>query len=186
MKRTLITMILIGFAATLAFASGSREDRTMRAEPTTQAETMTQMEEQTAPAPTIVDIAAGNERFSTLVTALSEAGLVETLNGEGPFTVFAPTNEAFAALPAGALESLLADKEALTQVLLYHVTPGTYMASDVVKLDSADTAAGMPVKISAGNDGVMINESRVVITDIQASNGVIHVIDRVLLPQTTM
>jgi uncharacterized surface protein with fasciclin (FAS1) repeats len=132
--------------------------------------------------PTIVDVAVSDERFSTLVTALTEAGLVETLQGEGPFTVFAPTNDAFAALPEGTLDALLADKAALTDVLLYHVVPGKVMAADVVTLDEAETAQGEAVAIAVDGDKVMINESQVIIPDIEASNGVIHVVDAVLVP----
>jgi uncharacterized surface protein with fasciclin (FAS1) repeats len=133
-------------------------------------------------APDIVAIAAGDERFSTLVTALTEAGLVETLQGEGPFTVFAPTNEAFDALPEGTVESLLADIPALTDVLLYHVVPGNVMAADVVNLDTADTVQGTAFDITVEDGAVMVNDAEVIITDIQAANGVIHVIDAVLVP----
>jgi transforming growth factor-beta-induced protein len=135
-------------------------------------------------AKTIVDIAVEDGRFTTLVTALTEAGLVDALLAEGPFTVFAPTDEAFAALPEGALEELLADKDALTNVLLYHVVDGKVMAADVVGLDGQEvsTLSGDPIMVAADDMGVMINESKVVITDIEASNGVIHVVDAVILP----
>jgi uncharacterized surface protein with fasciclin (FAS1) repeats len=133
-------------------------------------------------AETIVDIAVADERFSTLVTALTEAGLVETLQGEGPFTVFAPTDDAFAALPEGTVEGLLEDIPALTDVLLYHVVPGNVMAADVVNLDSADTVQGTPLDITVEDGAVMVNDAEVIITDIAASNGVIHVIDAVLVP----
>ena len=131
---------------------------------------------------TIVDIAVADGRFTTLVTALQAANLVETLQGEGPFTVFAPTDEAFAKLPAGALDGLLADPEALTNVLLYHVVSGKVMAADVVNLTSADTVANQPVSIMVEGDVVKVGDAQVIITDIEASNGVIHVIDTVLLP----
>lgn len=135
------------------------------------------------PAPqTIVDVAVADGRFSTLATALTEAGLVETLQGEGPFTVFAPTDDAFAKLPAGTVEALLADIPALTNILLYHVVSGEALAADVVGLTSAETVAGIPVKISVDGDKVMINDAQVIITDVMADNGVIHVIDTVLLP----
>ncbi len=131
----------------------------------------------------IVDTAVADGRFTTLATALTEAGLIDTLKGPGPFTVFAPTDDAFAKLPAGALEDLLADKEALTQVLTYHVVSGKVMAADVVSLTSADTVAGIPVSIKVDGGNVFLNDtSQVVITDIETSNGVIHVIDTVLLP----
>jgi uncharacterized surface protein with fasciclin (FAS1) repeats len=130
----------------------------------------------------IVAIAAGNEDFSTLVTALDAAGLVETLQGEGPFTVFAPTNDAFAKLPEGTLEALLADIPTLQGILLYHVVPGNVMAADVVQLNSADTAEGSSVAIRVEDGKVYVNDAEVVVTDIEATNGVIHVIDTVILP----
>ena len=130
----------------------------------------------------IVDITVEDGRFTTLVTALEAADLVDTLAGEGPFTVFAPTDDAFAKLPEGTVESLLGDVPTLRSILLYHVVPGSVMAEEVVYLDSVDTASGEKVTITSGNDGVMINDAKVIITDIVASNGVIHVIDRVILP----
>jgi uncharacterized surface protein with fasciclin (FAS1) repeats len=130
----------------------------------------------------IVEIAVNDGRFTTLVTALQAAELVETLEGEGPYTVFAPTDDAFAKLPAGTLESLLADIPTLQSILLYHVVPGNVLAADVVQLDSADTALGKPVNIMVEDGKVMVNDAQVVITDIEASNGVIHVIDTVILP----
>lgn len=132
----------------------------------------------------IVEIAAGNDDFSTLVAAVKAAGLVEVLSGEGPYTVFAPTNEAFAKLPEGTVESLLKpeNKDQLVAVLTYHVVPGKVMAADVVKLDSATTVQGSSVSIAAGDDGVTVDAANVVATDIAASNGVIHVIDTVILP----
>lgn len=131
----------------------------------------------------IIDTAVADGRFTTLATALTEAGLIDTLKGPGPFTVFAPTDDAFAKLPAGALEDLLADKAALTEVLTYHVVSGKVMAADVVSLTSADTVAGMPVSIKVDGGNVFLNDSsQVVITDIETSNGVIHVIDAVILP----
>jgi uncharacterized surface protein with fasciclin (FAS1) repeats len=130
----------------------------------------------------IVDtaIAAGN--FETLVAAVKAAGLVETLKGEGPFTVFAPTDEAFAALPAGTVEALLQDKEKLAAILTYHVVAGKVMAADVVGLDSATTVNGADVAIKMWDGKVMINDATVIATDIETSNGVIHVIDKVILP----
>ena len=132
--------------------------------------------------PDIVDIAVSDGRFTTLVTALQEANLVDTLKGEGPFTVFAPTDDAFNALPDGTLEGLLADIPALTDVLLYHVVPGKVMAADVVNLESANTVLGQPVSISVTDGNVMVDGANVIITDIEGSNGVIHVIDAVILP----
>lgn len=135
---------------------------------------------------TIVDIAASDENFSTLVTALELAGLDEALQGEGPFTVFAPTNDAFNALPEGALEGLVADTEALTDVLLYHVAEGEAMAADVVELDGqkVETLLGQYLDIAIEDETVLVDEAQVVVTDIKASNGVIHVIDSVLIPET--
>ena len=131
---------------------------------------------------TIVDVAVADGRFGTLVTALQAAELDSVLSGEGEFTVFAPTDEAFAKLPEGTLDSLLADVPALKDVLLYHVVSGTVLAADVVALDSAATLQGQEVSISVMGESVMVDESNVVITDITASNGVIHVVDAVLLP----
>ena len=134
---------------------------------------------------TIVETAAGADDFSTLVAAVKAAGLVETLSGKGPFTVFAPTNEAFAKLPKGTVESLLKpeNKEKLIAVLTYHVVPGTVMAKDVVKVDSAKTVQGSEVSISVKGKTVKVDNAKVVKTDIKCSNGVIHVIDSVILPK---
>ncbi|GIV77041.1 MAG: hypothetical protein KatS3mg050_1435 [Litorilinea sp.] len=135
----------------------------------------------------IVDTAVAAGNFTTLAAALEAAGLVETLKGEGPFTVFAPTDEAFAALPEGTVESLLADPSgALTEVLLYHVVSGKVMASDVVGLDGqqVETVGGAPITVSVSDGTVMINDATVIAADVEASNGVIHVIDKVLLPPT--
>ena len=130
----------------------------------------------------IVDTAIEAGSFDTLVTAVQAAGLVETLKGEGPFTVFAPTDEAFAAIPEGDLEALLADKQKLTEVLTYHVVAGKVMAADVVELDAATTVQGSDVDIKVSNGGVMVDQANVVTTDIVTSNGVIHVIDAVITP----
>lgn len=130
----------------------------------------------------IVDTAIDAGSFNTLVTAVQAAGLVDTLKGDGPFTVFAPTDEAFAAIPEADLEALLADKDQLTAVLTYHVVPGKVMAADVVELDSATTVQGSDVDIEVSDGGVKVDEANVVTTDIEASNGVIHVIDAVITP----
>jgi transforming growth factor-beta-induced protein len=130
----------------------------------------------------IVNIAVNDGRFTTLVAAVQAAGLVETLQSEGPFTVFAPTDDAFAKLPEGTVEALLADPEALTNILLYHVVSGKVMAADVVTLTSAETVNGTEVQIMVKDGNVFLNDAQVIITDIKASNGVIHVIDTVLLP----
>lgn len=134
------------------------------------------------PSEDIVDIAAGAGSFNTLVAAVKAAGLVDTLKGDGPFTVFAPTDEAFAKIPESDLEALLADKEKLTAVLTYHVVPGEVTAADVAKLDSAETVQGGTLTIDT-SDGVKVDDATVVKTDIMASNGVIHVIDTVLMPK---
>lgn len=133
----------------------------------------------------IVAVASADGRFTTLVAAVEAAGLVETLQSEGPFTVFTPTDEAFAKLPDGTMEALLNDIPTLKNILLYHVVPGEVKAADVVNLEAADTALEQSLSISVVGDRVMINESMVTITDIEASNGVIHVIDTVLLPPTS-
>ena len=134
----------------------------------------------------IVDVAIGAGTFNTLVAAVQAADLVDALKGEGPFTVFAPTDEAFAALPEGTVESLLLpeNKELLISILLYHVVSGSVLAADVVGLDSATTLNGASIDISVSDSGVMINNANVVQADVVASNGVIHIIDAVLLPPT--
>ena len=136
----------------------------------------------------IVGVAASDDRFSTLVAAVKAAGLAETLQGDGPFTVFAPTNDAFAALPAGTVETLLKpeNKAKLVDILTYHVAAGAVPSDQVVKLDAVKTLQGKPVDVKVKKWGdktaVKIGDAKVLITDIRASNGVIHVIDSVLLP----
>jgi uncharacterized surface protein with fasciclin (FAS1) repeats len=130
----------------------------------------------------IVDTAVAAGDFNTLVTAVKAAGLVETLKGEGPFTVFAPTDAAFAKVPRDTLNALLADKAALANVLTYHVVAGKVTAADVVKLTSARTVQGQAVSIEVKDGKVYVDGTQVVATDIKASNGVIHVIDAVILP----
>ena len=130
----------------------------------------------------IVDTAVADGRFTTLVTAVQAAGLEATLRSDGPFTVFAPTDDAFAALPSGTIPSLLADIPTLTDILLYHVVAAEVYAEDVVNLASATTVQGQPVAVTMSNGSVFINDAEVIITDVQASNGVIHVIDTVILP----
>ena len=129
----------------------------------------------------IVETAIAAGSFNTLVAAVQAAGLAETLSGPGPFTVFAPTDDAFAKLPAGTVEGLLGDKEKLTSILTYHVVPGKVMAADVAGMTSATTVQGGTLKIDASN-GVKVNDANVVTADVVADNGVIHVIDTVLLP----
>jgi len=130
----------------------------------------------------IVETAVEAGQFKTLVTAVKAAELVETLKGKGPFTVFAPTDEAFAKVPKDKLEALLKDKKALTAVLTYHVVPGKVMAADVVKLNSAKTLQGKSLTIVTKDGKVTINGANVLKTDIVCGNGVIHVIDAVILP----
>jgi uncharacterized surface protein with fasciclin (FAS1) repeats len=166
MRKMIISLLVVFMATAVAFAGGDRLN-TREMEPVSQS---------------IVEIAVEDGRFTTLVAALEAADLVGTLDGEGPFTVFAPTDDAFAMLPDGTVEALLQDPEALSEILLYHVVPGNVMASDVVSLSSAETASGEELSISVDGSTVMINESRVVVADIEASNGVIHVVDSVLIP----
>lgn len=132
----------------------------------------------------IVDTAVANGSFTTLAAALEAGGLIETLKSDGPFTVFAPTDEAFSKLPDGTVEMLLLpeNKDKLVSILTYHVVPGKVSAVEVIKLNSATTVNGADVKISVRNDTVFINESSVVLADVNASNGVIHVVDTVILP----
>ena len=133
----------------------------------------------------IVDVAAENGSFTILVAAIKAGGLVETLKGKGPFTVFAPTDEAFAKLPEGTVEMLLKpeNKDKLVAVLTYHVVAGKVTASDVAKMDSGTTVQGQKVMIKLEDDKVMVNDAHVIKADIEASNGVIYVIDKVLLPK---
>jgi transforming growth factor-beta-induced protein len=166
MKKLLILAVIFTVAALLLIGAGSRSKKKDPGD--------------------IVEIAVEDGRFTTLVSALEAADLVDTLKGDGPFTVFAPTDDAFAELPEGKVEALLMDIPQLTDILLYHVTPGKVMSSEVVSLSSADTVLGNPVSIRVDGDKVMINNAQVVIADIEASNGVIHVIDKVILPPMEM
>ncbi len=129
----------------------------------------------------IVEIAAGSDQFKTLVEAVTAAGLADTLKGPDPFTVFAPTDDAFAKLPAGTVESLLKDLPKLKSILTYHVVPGKVLAKDVAGLKTARTAQGGDLRVDASH-GVKINNAKVTQADIEASNGVIHMIDTVLIP----
>lgn len=130
----------------------------------------------------IVDTAVAAGKFTTLAKALQAAGLVETLKGKGPFTVFAPTDEAFAKLPAGTVETLLQNKEQLTAVLTYHVVAGEYPASKVTKAKELKSVQGSPIRIEVGEEGVRVSNAKVIQADIRATNGIIHVIDAVILP----
>ena len=134
----------------------------------------------------IVSIASENKDFETLVAAVTAAGLVDTLKDDGPYTVFAPTDDAFAALPEGTLESLLKpeNKDQLISILTYHVVPGRVKAEDVVKVSEAKTVQGGNIQVISNDQGVLIDGAKLVATDIEASNGVIHVIDKVILPKS--
>ncbi len=175
----IIVILAAGIGAWALVSSGSNKE-------TKEIETTKTSSETTNPTTpmekNIVETAIAAGSFKTLVTAVQAAGLVETLSGPGPFTVFAPTDEAFAKLPAGTLEALLADKAKLASILTYHVVSGKVMAADVVKLTSAKTVQGQSVTIST-TDGVTVDNANVIQTDIETSNGVIHVIDAVILPK---
>jgi len=172
--RLVALMAILTLVVAACSSSDEAEETTTTAPPTTEA-----MAEESN---TIVDVAIAND-FNTLVTAVQAAGLVETLSGDGPFTVFAPTDEAFAALPEGTLEGLLEDPEALADILTYHVVSGEVLAADVVGLTSATTVQGSDISIEVVDGGVVLNGSaNVVATDVMASNGVVHVIDAVILP----
>lgn len=140
-----------------------------------------QAQEQSAPKD-IVATAVQAGSFTTLAAALEAADLVSVLQGEGPFTVFAPTDEAFAKLPEGTVEALLADKDQLTRVLTYHVVPGRVTSDQVVEISEARTVAGLSVPVEVRGDAVFVGGAQVVTADVMASNGVIHVIDSVMLP----
>jgi len=131
----------------------------------------------------IVTTAVESGKFNILAKALTETGLVEALQGDGPFTVFAPTDEAFQKLPEGTIESLLNDKETLKTILLYHVVSGNITSKEVVKLDKAETLADKNVNVNVKDGSVMINDSKVITADVMASNGIIHIIDTVLIPE---
>ena len=184
-------ILLVAITALVAACSGESESTTTEA---AQASTTTTIAEEVTTSVaesttteameqmSIVATAEAAGDFTTLLAAVEAAGLVETLEGEGPYTVFAPTDDAFAALPEGTVEGLLEDPEALGDILLYHVVPGEVTSDQVVTLESATTAQGSDVSIRVEGDSVFVNDAQVIMTDIQASNGVIHVIDAVLLP----
>jgi uncharacterized surface protein with fasciclin (FAS1) repeats len=144
---------------------------------------MTADAQDTKPTKDIVETAVAAGSFKTLVAAVQAAGLVETLKGKGPFTVFAPTDEAFAKLPAGTVEALLKDKAKLAAILTYHVVPGDVRAAQAMKLSSAKTVNGQSLRIVVKDGNVLIDNARVVKADIATTNGVIHVIDTVVLPK---
>jgi uncharacterized surface protein with fasciclin (FAS1) repeats len=175
-----IAVAMLAFGLIAAACGGDDAESTTTVAPTTT------MAEEMTEAGTIVEVASDAGAFSTLLTAAEAAGLVDTLNSEGPYTVFAPTDEAFAALPEGTLEALLADPAALADILLYHVVPGEVFAADVVGLDSATSAQGEAITITINGETVTLNGSaNVVTTDVDASNGVIHIIDAVILPPSS-
>lgn len=180
----LATAAAVAVAALTLAACGSSDNEASSAATSSPATTSASSPAASTPAAagTIVDVASANPDFSTLVAAVKAAGLVETLNGPGPFTVFAPTNEAFAALPAGVLDKLLlpANKETLTKILTYHVLPAEVMAADVTAGKVA-TVEGTELTITT-EGGVKVDTATVTATDVDASNGVIHVIDKVLVP----
>lgn len=185
MRRTAIAVVAVAAALTLSACSSSSDEATTAESSAAVEESAIaegdEMVGETSPG-TIVEVASANPDFSTLVAAVSAAGLVETLSGEGPFTVFAPTNDAFAALPPGVLDALLLpeNKDALVKILTYHVVPGTVLAADITDGDVA-TVEGQNVTLSTAN-GVTVNGATVVTADVLADNGVIHVIDAVLVP----
>ena len=175
--KALVILVIIAITLSACSDDNATEEKVVsETSATSQAE---QIQEESR---TIVDIAAEDGRFTTLVTALQAAELDSVLAGEGPFTVFAPTDDAFGKLPEGTIASLLETIPALKNILLYHVVSGNVLAADVVTLESAVTLQGQTVSISVMGDVVKINDSQVIITDIQGSNGIIHVIDTVLLP----
>ncbi len=192
MRRTKLASVaaLAAAALTLTACGSSSEPAATPTPSATTSSAAPTSEEPMPAAKDIVDTAVGAGQFTTLATALTAAGLVDTLKGAGPFTVFAPTDDAFAKLPAGTLDTLLADpKGALTKILTYHVVPGKVMAADVVKMDGAKvkTVNGAELTIKVSGSDVMLMDAtgasvKVVKTDVTASNGVIHVIDGVLLP----
>ena len=185
-----IKIAAAGSVAALLFLAGCATDADETATETTETSTMTEqpMEEEGDEAMdepgTIVDVAAANPDFETLVAAVTAADLGETLSGEGPFTVFAPTDDAFDALPEGLRDALLLPEtvDALTSILTYHVLPAEVMAADV-SAGEVTTVEGSTIAITT-DDGVMVNDATVVATDVEASNGVIHVIDTVIVPPT--
>ena len=184
---TVIAVALIGFGILYMRNMNPNQNMTagngLRNQTTSQTESNIVPEENMNQEKNIVEIASSDDNFSTLVTAVKTAGLVETLSSEGPFTVFAPTNEAFAKLPKETLDAVLADKEQLTAILTYHVVSGKVMAKDVVNLESAKTVQGGSLKIETVGGNVMIDNAKVINADIEAKNGVIHVIDTVLIPR---
>jgi len=175
-----IVLVVVGAVVVMNMQKGTSMVKTTDTKPTT---TAMETDQKAMNNKTIVDVAVEAGNFKTLVAAVKAAGLVETLSGAGPFTVFAPTDEAFAKLPAGTVEALLKDKAKLTKILTYHVVAGKVMAKDVAGMTSAKTVEGGQVTVKAENGKVMINDATITTVDIEASNGVIHAIDTVLMPK---
>lgn len=176
----LFSLAVAAFAASFAMACNNAPKETV------EVEVETPVEEVIVEAPkTVVDIAVGSPDHSTLVAAVTAAGLVETLSGTGPFTIFAPTNAAFAALPAGTVDNLLKpeNKDKLTGILTYHVVAGNVMAADLTDGQIVKTLNGQDLKVSIKDGKVMINGANVTAADLTGSNGVIHVVDSVLMPK---
>ena len=183
MKKLTIAAVAVAAALTLAACSSSSDDTAATpAASESAAAAESPMASEAAMAGDIIEVASTTDGFATLTAAVTAAGLVETLQGEGPFTVFAPTDEAFAALPAGVLDALLLpeNKDALTKILTYHVVAGKVMAADVTDGD-VPTVEGQNVTLSTA-DGVTVNGAKVIQADVETSNGVIHAIDAVILP----
>jgi len=182
-KKSLLAFSILMVLALVIVACAPAADPEPAPPPAEEPAEVIEPEPEPEPEPqTIVDIAVADGRFTTLVAALQAADLVDALSGEGPFTVFAPTDDAFAQLPEGTVEALLDDIPTLTDILLYHVVAGEVLAEAVVTLDAAETLLGESVSIRVENDMVFVDDAQVIITDIVADNGVIHVIDSVLLP----
>lgn len=185
---TITTMLLFGLMACSGGGGNETANDEMSESPesTTASaeETASQTSEPASDAPDIVALAASQDNLSTLVTAVQAAGLVETLQGDGPFTVFAPTDEAFAALPEGTLENLLKpeNKQQLVDILTYHVVSGKVMSTDLSDGMMPETVEGSQVEINIDGESVMVNGASVVAANVDASNGVVHVIDQVILP----
>ncbi|MGB5553109.1 MAG: fasciclin domain-containing protein [Flavobacteriaceae bacterium] len=191
--RIIRALSIIAFSGVLLSSCGEKKKET-KEEPVEETQEMTIMEEAT---PNIVEVAAGNENFSTLVAAVKAASLVETLSGDGPFTVFAPTNDAFGKLPEGTVESLLLpeNKDSLTKILTYHVVSGKFEAAAVIEAINANngnftvtTVQGNEITLSLMDGNVILTDAKggtatVVIADVAASNGVIHAIDAVVMPE---
>lgn len=183
--RNVVPMLFVGVLVLAACASPTPVATEAPApEPTATPEAAMEEEAMKEEAKTIVDVAVADGRFNTLVAAVQAAGLADALSGEGPLTVFAPTDDAFAALPEGTVEALLEDIPALQSILLYHVVEGAVPAADVVGLDKALTLNGQYVEISVDGESVKIDDANVIITDIETSNGIIHVLDAVILPES--